>query len=84
MYKVCAHYCGTSILIDRFPTEKDAQNFINSGRTFTIRPADDENEEEYVYDDEMYIIDENTEEPYVECEPPDYSAYFPADFNPPF
>ena len=60
MINVCAHYCGTTILLDSFENKEDAEEFMK--HDYVLHYADEiENaeEDELIYSDEMFISDEN-------------------------
>ena len=59
LINVCAHYCGTTILIDSFKTEEEAKEFMK--HDYILYYADElENaeEDEIIYSNEMFIEDE--------------------------
>ena len=59
MINVCAHYCGTTILINSFETEEEAKEFIK--HDYVLYYADElENaeEDEIIHSDEMFLEDE--------------------------
>ena len=59
MTNVCAHYCGTTILLESFETEEAAKEFMK--HDYVLYYADElENAEadEIIYSYEMFIEDE--------------------------
>lgn len=62
MIKVCAHYCGTTILLEEFETLEEAEEFMTHNYILhyedEMENADDD---ELIYADEMFI-DNDTEE----------------------
>ena len=57
MVKVCAHYNGTSILIDEFETKEEAEEFMKNDYILVYADETDGQEDELIYADEMYIDD---------------------------
>ena len=64
MYKVCAHYQGTIILLEEFECEPEAEEFMLHPYYLTYDDGDDEikrvvdyvkNEQPVIYPDEMFI-----------------------------
>ena len=58
MINVCAHYCGTTILLDSFETDTEANEFMQ--HDYILHYADEiENgeEDEIIKADEMFISD---------------------------
>lgn len=67
MIKVCAHYCGTTILLKEFETEAEAKEFMKYDFVFVDECEPDVcHGDDLVYTDEMFIVD--GEIPF--CEPP--------------
>ena len=67
MIKVCAHYCGTVILLDKFDSEEEANDFMKND--YVLAYADElenEYEDEVIHPYEMFI-DESEDIPF--CEP---------------
>jgi len=59
MINVCAHYCGTTILLESFKTKKEAKEFMKND--YILHYADeieDGEEDDLIYSDEMFIEDE--------------------------
>ena len=59
MVNVCAHYCGTTILLESFETKTEAEEFMQ--HDYVLHYADEiENgeEDEIIYSDEMFISDD--------------------------
>jgi len=52
MVKVCAHYCGTTILLAQFENEEEADEFMKHGM-FLYEDVDDE-DNYWIYPDEMF------------------------------
>ena len=58
MTKVCAHYCGTTILLASFNTEEEADQFMKNG--FMLLEDDEQEYEDgyWIYPDEMFKEEE--------------------------
>ena len=68
MVKVCAHYCGTIIMIGEFETREQANEFMK--HSYLMHYVDElvnATEDELIYPDEMFI--EEDEIPFCEVEP---------------
>ena len=66
MVRVCAHYNGTSILIDEFETEEKAKEFMKNDYILVYSDElENQYEDEIIYSDEMYI-DESDDVPFSE------------------
>lgn len=63
MYKVCAHYEGTTIWLEKFDTEFEANNFIGENKIFVLADPDEtlEGEEDYVSSEDMFVLNEDDE-----------------------
>ena len=63
MYKVCAYYCGTTIMLEEFDTTEEAEEFMTHDY---ILHYEDEMEnadgDEIIYADEMFILVDATDE----------------------
>lgn len=64
MYRVCAHYCGTTIGLEDFETLEEAEEFKKA--PYVMRYYDemgklDEEDNDLIYPDEMFVtvVDEN-------------------------
>ena len=73
MYKVCAHYQGTEILLEEFECKPEAEEFM-------LHPYyieyDDGGEEEIIYHDDMYLEEDSSTnvgktEAFADLEPDD-------------
>ena len=56
LVNVCAHYCGTTILLESFETKKEAEEFMKNN--YILHYADeieDGEEDELIYADEMFL-----------------------------
>lgn len=59
MINVCAHYCGTTILLESFETEEEAKEFMK--HEYILYYADeleDQDEDDIIMPAEMFIEDE--------------------------
>jgi len=58
MFKVCAHYCGTTILLEEFETIEEAEEFMMHDYILAYEDETEDHEEECIYRDEMFIDDD--------------------------
>ena len=56
--KVCAHYCGTTIMLADHLTEEQAKELMKN--IYIIRYADDpDNDDDFIYPDEMFTEEDD-------------------------
>ena len=56
MYRVCAHYCWTTISVDEFETEQEAENCAkNPVVLFYKDEIENGEEDEVIYPNEMWV-----------------------------
>lgn len=72
MYTVCANYCNSTVILDTFKTEEEAENFMK--HDYILIHSDefaDEQEDDIIHPDEMFISNDDEipfYEPLVYCE----------------